>query len=91
MTSLLMTWMREQSVRLPKFAGHARWGRAVSMAESTVAIQRHFDGLGKWTDRSLGKLSKGKKANAESCTWDGVRPWSGTGWKAALQHRRSWT
>lgn len=76
---------------LTKFVDHARRGRAVSMVESTVTIQRHFGRLGRRTDRSLGKLSKGKKANAESCTWDGVSPWSRTGWKAALQQRTSWT
>lgn len=72
---------------LTTFADHASWGRAVSMVERTIAIQRHVDGLGRWTDRSLGKLGKGKKANAESCAWDGVSSWSRTGWKAALQQR----
>ncbi|KAK4826622.1 LOW QUALITY PROTEIN: hypothetical protein QYF61_010550 [Mycteria americana] len=72
---------------LTKFVDHARRGRAVRMVESTVAIQRCFGRLGRWTGR---KLSKGKKANAESCAWDGVSPWSRTGWKAALEQRTSW-
>lgn len=59
---------------LTKFVDRARCGRAVSMVESTVAIQRHFGRLGRWTDRSLRKLSKGKKANVEPCTWDGISP-----------------
>lgn len=76
---------------LTTFVDRARHGRAVSVVERRVAIQRPFGRLGRWTGRSLGKLGKGKKANAESCTWDGVSSWSRTGWKAALQQRTSWT
>lgn len=77
---------------LSKSADYTKQKGVADTPEGCPSIQTNLNRMEKWTKRPWSSA----KGNAKSCIWEGIIPWTSTGWgltsqKAVLQTRTWWT